>query len=93
MSDPTHIYANAERLRALASTLSDASDVAVVNQYAQELEERARQSASGRVSARVFWPHPGFADAQLAMLRTVLPKVFAVEHAPAFDDLVIALDD
>lgn len=86
--------AAAERIRWVGSTITDPRDAAIIDSYADELDQRANLlTKRADAGPRVFWPHPGFASAQLPMLRETLERVFPVDHTPRFQDVLKRLEE
>jgi hypothetical protein len=93
MSDASKLRTHADRIRWVGFNMTDPRDAGIAFKYAAELEEQANHlAAPNTVAPRMFWPHPGFADAQLPMLRTSLKRVFPPDRTSRFEMILWELD-
>lgn len=81
----------ARRLRAAAGILSNADDVALINEYADELESLASKAQDLKTDARDA--HDESLDTRARFLKTCLEKAFPVPPGTPFNGLLIMLDE
>lgn len=78
----------ARRLRAAAGILSDADDVALIHEYADELESLASKAQDLKADAC-----EEDVDTRARLLKTCLEKAFPVPPGTPFNGLLIMLDE
>ncbi|WP_145916746.1 hypothetical protein [Erythrobacter sp. QSSC1-22B] len=78
----------AERLRIVGNTLNNPDDVAIAQQYVQELEALAACEVTTSPSARRTAPE----EERMAMLGSSLKKAFRLDHGPHLSEVLDSLN-